>query len=70
MDSYATEKESIDVLKNDVLPISTLIGFYMDKTWNQIGTTGWDTLNELVNNLDQFNESMNRIIPQNEDLKN
>jgi len=70
MDSYATEKESIDAMKNDVLPISTLIGFYMDKTWNQIGTTGWDTLNELVNNLDQFNESMNRITTQNEDITN
>lgn len=70
MDSYATEKESIDAMKNDVMGISTLIGFYMDKTWNRIGTTGWDTLNELVNNLDQFNESMNRITTQTETLEN
>ncbi len=61
MDSYATEKESIEVMKNEVLPISGLIGFYMDKCWNQIGTTGWDTLNELVSNIDQFKASMKRI---------
>lgn len=60
-ESYATEKESIDAMKNEVLPISTLIGFYMDKSWNQIGTTGWDTLNELVSNVDQFKASMGRI---------
>lgn len=61
MDSYATKQESIDAMKNDVLGISTLIGFFMDKSWNKIGTTCWDTLNELVHNKDQFNESMNRI---------
>lgn len=70
MDSYATEKESIDVMKNDVQVISMLIGFYMDKHWNKIGTTGWDTLNELVNNLDQFKETWKRINEQNEGLKN
>jgi len=61
MDSYATEKEAIDAMKDEVLPISGLIGFYMDKAWNKIGTTGWDTLNELVSNVDQFKASMTRI---------
>ena len=69
-ESFATEKEAIDALKKDVQAISMLIGFYMDKSWNQIGTTGWDTLNELVHNKDQFKESMNRISTQTEDLKN
>ena len=54
MESYATEKQAIDAMKDEVLPISGLIGFYMDKCWNKIGTTGWDTLNELVANIDQF----------------
>jgi hypothetical protein len=61
MDSYATEKEAIDAMKEHVAGISTLIGFYMDKTWNKIGTTGWDTLQELVSNVDQFKASMERI---------
>ena len=68
MESYATEKEAIDAMKNDVLPISGLIGFYMDKCWNRIGTTGWDTLNELVNNEDQFKVSMERITTKKEIL--
>lgn len=66
MDSYATEKESIDAMKEHVAAISTLIGFYMDKTWNRIGTTGWDTLNELVSNIDQFKASMARITSKTE----
>jgi len=61
MDNYATEKEAIDAMKEHVLPISGLIGFYMDKPWNRIGTTGWDTLSELVSNVDQFKASMDRI---------
>ena len=61
MESYATEKEAIEAMKDEVLPISGLIGFYMDKAWNKIGTTGWDTLNELVSNVDQFKASMTRI---------
>ncbi len=60
-DSHVTQKDAIDAMKNEVMPTSTLIGFYMDNSWNQIGTTGWDTLNELVSNVDQFSASMKRI---------
>jgi aspartate aminotransferase-like enzyme len=66
MESYATEKEAIEAMKNEVLPISGLIGFYMDKCWNRIGTTGWDTLNELVSNVDQFKASMDRVLSKKE----
>jgi len=66
MVSYATEKESIDAMKDHVAAISTLIGFYMDKSWNRIGTTGWDTLNELVCNVDQFKASMQRVTEKTE----
>ena len=66
MDIYATEKEAIEAMKNEVLPISGLIGFYMDKCWNRIGTTGWDTLNELVSNVDQFKASMDRVLSKKE----
>ena len=62
MESYATEKESIDAMKNEVIPVSSLIGFYLDKSWNGIGTTGWDSLRELVYNENQFKASMNRLL--------
>lgn len=61
MDSYATQKESIDAMKNDVIPISTLIGFYMDKAWNKIGTTGWDSLIQLVSNTDALKATIDRM---------
>jgi len=62
MDSYATEQEAIEAMKNEVIPVSSLIGFYLDKSWNGIGTTGWDSLRELVYNEDQFKASMNRLL--------
>jgi len=61
MESYATEKEAIEAMKNNVIPVSTLIGFFLDKSWNGIGTTGWDSLRELVYNVDQFNASWERV---------
>ena len=29
-------------------------GFYLDKAWNRIGSTGWDILNDLVGNGKSF----------------
>ena len=66
MESYATKEEAIEAMKNKVIPISILIGFYMDKAWNKIGTTGWDTLNELVSNVDQFKVSLDRALQTKE----
>lgn len=45
-----------------VIPnINRLIGFYMDKTINAIGTTNWDLLEDLLYNEDPFRKSLNRI---------
>lgn len=60
MDSFSTEKESIDAMKKEVIP-STLIGFYLDKRWNRIGTTGWDSLAQLVNNESAITATINRM---------
>lgn len=60
MDSYSTEKEAIESLKKDVFAC-TLIGFYLDNTWNQIGTTGWDSLAQLVNNVSAITATINRM---------
>ena len=63
MDSYSTEKESIDAMKNEVNGC-TLIGFYLDNAWNQIGTTGWDSLAQLVNNVSAITATINRMSDQ------
>ncbi len=60
MDSFSTEQESIDAMKKEAQGCN-LIGFYLDKTWNQIGTTGWDTLLQLVGNVDALKETINRM---------
>ena len=45
-----------------VIPhINRLIGFYMDKSINGIGTTNWDLLEDLLYNEDPFRKSLNRI---------
>ena len=60
MDSYQTQKEAIDVMKKEVFKV-TLIGFYLDKSWNKIGTTGWDSLLQLVGNVDALQATINRM---------
>jgi len=66
MDSYATQKEAIEAMKKEVIPISSLVGYYMDNPWNKIGTTGWDTLSQLVQNIDQLKVSIGRL--QNKEI--
>ena len=34
--------------------VDSLRGFYLDRAWNMIGTTGWDTLNNAINNEPLF----------------
>jgi hypothetical protein len=44
LDSIVAIYESVDSLR----------GFYLDRAWNMIGTTGWDTLNNAINNEPLF----------------
>ena len=34
--------------------VDRMRGFYLDRAWNMIGTTGWDTLNDAINNEPLF----------------
>lgn len=65
--------ENIDVcafIKEFVKPrldvIFMLIGFYFDKAWNLIGTTGWDSIYELVKNDDAINRTLKRWKKKND----
>lgn len=42
--------------------INRLIGFYMDKPVNRIGTTNWDLFNELLFNKDAIKTSLDRVM--------
>ena len=41
--------------------INMLLGFYMDKIMNMIGTTNWDLLHSCLEDIDPFKVSLNRI---------
>ena len=64
MKSFSTQKEALEAMKKEVMALS-LIGFYLDKSWNMIGTTGWDSLNQLVSNEDALKATINRMDDKN-----
>lgn len=39
----------VDAAANIINLVESMFGFYMDKSWNNIGTDGWDTLRHAVN---------------------
>jgi hypothetical protein len=41
--------------------VDSMRGFYLDRQWNQIGTNGWDVLNEMVNGKDYIQASFDRL---------
>lgn len=52
------ESELIKALIESAVAVYEVIdstrGFYLDRAWNMIGTTGWDTLNNAINNEPLF----------------
>ncbi len=55
---------NVDKIKTELADQSEaaagLIGFYLDRAWNQIGTTGWDSLNEILNGKSAIQETLRR----------
>lgn len=41
--------------------IQSMLGFYMDKVMNMIGTTNWDLLHSCLEDIDPFKVSLDRI---------
>lgn len=50
LDACATVCESINNLR----------GFYLDRAWNLIGSTGWDLLDNLINGEDFIQKALDR----------
>lgn len=52
------ESELIKAILESVVAVYESVdrtrGFYLDRAWNMIGTTGWDTLNNAINNEPLF----------------
>lgn len=41
--------------------IDSMRGFHLDKSWNRMGSTGWDTLKECVSNESVITKALNRF---------
>jgi len=47
-------RERIEAITATYESMDSMRGFYLDRSWNGIGTTGWDTLNNAINNEPLF----------------
>jgi len=47
--------------------IMMMIGFYLDRPWNMIGTTGWDSIYSMTEGKDLFKPAMDRWKNQKEE---
>lgn len=45
---YKDEASTISLMQNVIGTIECLLGFYLDKPTNRLGTTGWDTIRYAV----------------------
>ena len=49
LDEIEAVREKIEAVVAVYESMNSLRGFYLDRAWNMIGTTGWDTLNNAIN---------------------
>lgn len=54
-------KGKLTAIANILDMVDSMRGFYLDRQWNQIGTNGWDVLNEMVNGKDYIKSSFDRL---------
>ena len=49
LDDIEAVRERIEAITATYESVNILRGFYLDRSWNRMGTTGWDTLNNAIN---------------------
>lgn len=50
-----------DVYVHNMEAVMGLIGFYLDRPWNMIGTTGWDSIYTMTQGTDHFKPALDRM---------
>jgi hypothetical protein len=58
---------TVNKVANFIDAVDRLRGFFLDKSWNRIGTTGWDTIFECVEGKDSIKASINRAMEGTEE---
>jgi len=68
---FKTFEDAEKYIKNVYVPnmgaIMMMIGFYLDRPWNMIGTTGWDSIYTMTQGKDLFKPAMDRWKEQKEE---
>lgn len=56
------EEYVTDVIAGRMDAVAGMVGFYLDRAWNRVGTTGWDRLRSLTVDpeYDEIHESVKR----------
>ena len=53
-DAYEPDEEVLDAIASVYEQIESMRGFYFDRPWNGIGTTGWDSLRHILHGTKIF----------------
>lgn len=53
--------EKLNTVASMIDPMNSFRGFALDKPWNLLGCTGWDTLDYALHGTDQFKTAMDRF---------
>lgn len=53
--------EKLLAIANLLETIDSMRGFFLDRAWNRIGTTGWDVLKEMIHGIDYIESSFERL---------
>lgn len=54
LDEIEAVREKIEAVVAVYEAVDSMRGFYLDRAWNMVGTTGWDTLNNAIKNEPLF----------------
>ena len=55
------DEDKVNGLANLIHTKDTLMGWYMDKTWNRMGSTGWDIIAHAIKGQDLLLPAINRM---------
>ena len=58
---WTKANDLFDIIATVLDPIDNMRGFSLDSVWNQIGTTGWDLLESILNDKDWMWQSIERM---------
>ncbi len=59
--NWAKANEMLNVIATVLYPMDRTRGYGLDQIWNQLGNTGWDLLEYILNGKDCINAALSRL---------